>query len=915
MTTQENGMDLLAEVAALKAERDALQQAVEQQKKLWQENQARLRIAQLENDALYMTSFDLSGEGDQQTLLRSLLMRTRGYLEVHGGVITLLDEQSNQFIIAAELGTSPSLVGLRIEVDTGISGQVLSRREPLIINDYREMPGAVVNFVRLVARANNSVVSVAAMPITWQNKVIGVINLFRLGQGNTFSVHEIDLLQPLNLMAGLIINYTRLRSRESIYNRQLYAIGTASTHIAESLDLSNVLSAATDALLSTTEMSECAIYQYTEEGQHLAPLARYRRTVSGNLEPIEYRPYNHSLETLDAVQFVLKSEMWLCLQYSDEMPYPQFHQRMSQEGIYSSMLMPLLLRQRIIGLVEIYNTNEPHSFTIQHMETVQALSYHLGIAMRHAQLHQQIHTTRAVEQAVLLGLAHNFLRATKASDALEMLVGSMQTGLKSSHSCVFLEDGNFMIPEVWHGFGSDRMRTLRVNAALLPLTEGKMQAVNDAKLNENMLLGPLIAEYGLRSFLLAPMRDSDGRTVGLLLVAQRQPQAFDTEHQHLLNLLASQTTAVIERIRLFDAIQSRNADLEAIVEDRVRDVNNEKERTNAILQATTEPLIVFNLRGYVQRINKAFEEQHKISADDAHALHCSAIFGFDLLNKVVSRDFHSWRGELTIIRADDSSYEAAVSISPTIGPNGRMFGLVASLNDISEFKAVERMKAAFVATVTHELKTPLSSVKIFTDLLKRKPERLSTYLPTIERESNRLQVLIDDLLTYSRDQRVVNFEPVIIEINQLVQTLIEDRRPLVESKGLTLEFFAYPQPLHTMADPKILLQAITNLLSNATNYTLRGGKITVSTRTGIIGQNNMLLISVTDTGLGLSPEDLAHLFDRFYRGASAQKSGAAGMGLGMSVVKESIERHQGHLTFESEVGRGTKFQVWLPWNQ
>jgi signal transduction histidine kinase len=135
---------------------------------------------------------------------------------------------------------------------------------------------------------------------------------------------------------------------------------------------------------------------------------------------------------------------------------------------------------------------------------------------------------------------------------------------------------------------------------------------------------------------------------------------------------------------------------------------------------------------------------------------------------------------------------------------------------------------------------------------------------------------------------------------------------LAGSQGLTLwEDLADDLPL-AMADEKLLTQVITNLMTNAMNYTPAGGQVVVKTAAKHLEGGDWVTITVRDTGYGISPEDHEHLFERFFRGQAAQETGAPGTGLGLAICKEIIDRHQGRITAESTLSEGSEFTVWLP---
>jgi signal transduction histidine kinase len=173
-----------------------------------------------------------------------------------------------------------------------------------------------------------------------------------------------------------------------------------------------------------------------------------------------------------------------------------------------------------------------------------------------------------------------------------------------------------------------------------------------------------------------------------------------------------------------------------------------------------------------------------------------------------------------------------------------------------------------------------------------------------------LNDLITDVLDLSRmEQEVSLIQLELIDFNPIVEKIVEANRMMAEAKGLEIAFDADPSLPELYADSSQLEQVCTNLIANAINYTQKGG-VTVST-TNLDGKGQCVF-RVQDTGMGISEDELDHLFDRFYRGRQASQSSIPGTGLGLSITKEIIEAHNGSIDVESEVDVGTIFSVYLP---
>jgi signal transduction histidine kinase len=252
------------------------------------------------------------------------------------------------------------------------------------------------------------------------------------------------------------------------------------------------------------------------------------------------------------------------------------------------------------------------------------------------------------------------------------------------------------------------------------------------------------------------------------------------------------------------------------------------------------------------------------------------------------------------------------SLAVTAGRLGMAGGVVWTLRDVTERSALERAKSEFVATASHELRSPLTSIKGFVELLEHSPgamsERQLEFLQIIRRSTDRLVDLVNDLLDVARieaDHVAIRRRP--IDIGVAVRELVELMGPRIDAKHQQLGFDIDPTVPLALADPQRIRQVIGNLLTNAHMYTPDGGRIHV----GVEADGLWVKIVVADSGIGMSAAERDRAFERFYRARSGSES-TSGTGLGLSIVKSLVDLHDGEIQLESEPGRGTTFQVLIP---
>jgi signal transduction histidine kinase/DNA-binding response OmpR family regulator len=240
-------------------------------------------------------------------------------------------------------------------------------------------------------------------------------------------------------------------------------------------------------------------------------------------------------------------------------------------------------------------------------------------------------------------------------------------------------------------------------------------------------------------------------------------------------------------------------------------------------------------------------------------------------------------------------------------------GVVWTVRDMSERARLERAKSDFVATASHELRSPLTSIKGFVELLARAPESMSErqreFVDIILRSTDRLVDLVNDLLDVARiEADYVEISRRPIDVGEAVREVVELMGPRIEEKHQHVGLYVAPTLPLALADAGRVRQIVANLLTNAHLYTPDGGRIHV----GAEADRAWIQIVVADSGVGMTPDEAEHVFERFYRGGNGSGVKAPGTGLGLSIVKSLVDMHDGRIEVETEPGHGTTFRVLLP---
>ena len=266
------------------------------------------------------------------------------------------------------------------------------------------------------------------------------------------------------------------------------------------------------------------------------------------------------------------------------------------------------------------------------------------------------------------------------------------------------------------------------------------------------------------------------------------------------------------------------------------------------------------------------------------------------------------RGLMSDITARRHAEEALRALNADL--EQRITARTAELKDAYErLKGLDRLKTKFVSDVSHELRTPVTNLGLYLSLLERgREEKRAEYLEVLREQTDRLGQLIEDILGWSRlDQEKERFAPGTVDLNALVRPLFDAHRTRLAGGPVTLTLDVESEECLAKGDRIQLAQVASNLMANALNYT-KEGTVRLSTRSA----GGWACLEIEDTGLGIDPEDLPHVFERFYRGSRAVQENIPGTGLGLAIVREIVELHGGHIDLESETGRGTSVRVWLP---
>jgi signal transduction histidine kinase len=406
------------------------------------------------------------------------------------------------------------------------------------------------------------------------------------------------------------------------------------------------------------------------------------------------------------------------------------------------------------------------------------------------------------------------------------------------------------------------------------------------------------SDAGVGAYIVKP---SGGNDLDRAIAITR---ARFNDSMELRRLNADLQAEITERKRAEAALKQYSERLEEMIDERTAELEAQYAWLDTILGSTTDGIVVTNEKGSIAHANPVAQAwlTQTLSPEEAARLR-------EAIRSVVTRA-EEQPVEMLELTGLDLELSAALVVEERAE---KPAAAVVDIHDVSHLKSLERMKNRFITNISHELRTPITTIKLYTYLMRQHPEEWEQYLDVLAQEVEHQVRLLEGILEISRlDAGRIEMEPRPTSLNELTEVTIVRHRAAAQEHELTLEHHpAEPGPV-TMVDPERMMQVLSNLVGNAIRYTPAGGKVMLSTGTDKTKGRTWATVTVADTGMGIPEDELPHLFDRFFRGEKPRSMQLTGTGLGLAIVKEIVELHGGRVTVQSQVDVGSTLTVWLP---
>jgi PAS domain S-box-containing protein len=359
-----------------------------------------------------------------------------------------------------------------------------------------------------------------------------------------------------------------------------------------------------------------------------------------------------------------------------------------------------------------------------------------------------------------------------------------------------------------------------------------------------------------------------------------------------------------------------------LIQERTKKLEQEKQFSEDVVANMVDGLLILDEGGRAKEVNKAVEKLSGYSREELVGINLTGrLFTNETGEKLLAaisemkakreiRDF-----EAAVLSKDGRAIPVSVNASFLRVADEAGFSVVAMLRDITKDKAMDKLKTEFISTITHELLTPLTSINGFVTMMlggKVGPieEKQREFLEIVKKQAKHLKGLIESMLDFSRiETGRLELNPELIHVEDVVKEVVSDMQLQVEEKEIRIGLKVQPSLHPVLADRMRIGRAFGNIIGNAIKFTPRGRGIEVE----VSEDKGFIMIGVRDEGIGITKENLSKVFDRFYQVDSALTRVVGGAGMGLSIAKEIVEKHDGKVWAESKgLGEGSKFIFTIP---
>ncbi len=409
-----------------------------------------------------------------------------------------------------------------------------------------------------------------------------------------------------------------------------------------------------------------------------------------------------------------------------------------------------------------------------------------------------------------------------------------------------------------------------------------------------------------------------GELYGNAMVLLQNNQKLNHE---LIEAFVHQASVSLQKMEADEALQKAHDELEHKVKERTRDLQktaSELEKFKLAVENSSDQITITDLDGKILYVNRAASAITGYSEEELVGKR-PAIWGNDLSNQYykkifdkIFKDKKTYKGDVSNRKKSGEEYISGLRIDPVLDPRGDVIFYIGIERDITKEKKIDQAKTEFVSLASHQLRSPLSAINWYVELVMDNKEQLTKkqkeYLHEVYTASKRMGELVASLLNVSRiELGEFTISPKRIDIKKISENIFKELVPKIESKKHQIKK-SYPKDTSYSGDEKLFRMILHNLLSNAVKYTPDNGEISLE----IKRDKKWLKIKVEDNGMGIPRDQQERMFTKLFRADNVKGEVSEGTGLGMYIVKSIVDQVEGEITFSSIINKGTTFFVSLP---
>lgn len=776
----------------------------------------------------------------------------------------------------------------------------------------------------------------AVLPITLSEELFGLIEVFRVGKLQTISPRELQLLTALSNQASsaleTALTFEDTYERERFYN----AMGTVSLAINSALEREAVLNLICSEGLRLFGVDGSHIWQL-EGDQYVCSAAKGigQETFVGS-----------SISILDDGSFVASVARTGEATYINDIPHSTETRAtlLRSEQTKSALGVPVEQEGMVIGVLILVDKTNPNRFSDKDVSQATAFGGQVAIALQNTKLFEELRLlneqldlrvadrTQALHEEsnrvkILLRISSELAASLDEDRVLNQALHLVNEVIDAKQGVILLinqETGELIfraafgmeVPLQPKGSPSGLMRSEGLAGWMIENLSAVI--VHDTHTDSRWVDRQTSRDH--RSVLGVPLVANE-EAIGVLMLFHTEPNVFTSQQLDLVEAAAIQVANAISNANLYELIREQARRLGTML----RDEQIETAKNQAILESIADGVLVADDHSKIILANLPVSNILEIPSEQLLGKSVNELVGlYGHSGDFWIRAIENWaqnadRIEKGSFLADQLTIEekvVSVHLSPVLARN-QFFGTVSIFRDITKEVEVDKLKSEFVSTVSHELRTPMTSIKGYADLMLMGAAGAMTepqirYLKVIKNNADRLHMLVNDLLNISRietGKTTLDLRP--LDIPQVIEQVVEGHlRGRIQHEKKKLNVYteiSSSLPL-VNADHAKVTQILTNLLDNAFNYTPPDGEIRVSTQ----ADDRYVYIGVSDSGIGISKDNLPKIFDRFFRAEDEAVQKVPGTGLGLAIVRSLIEMHGGKLEVTSTMGKGSTFMFNLP---